>query len=271
MHQNADTKNKTKKPFQKISSDRTAAKCYMLNDASLGIHCTKIPKSMEIDDAIKFFNVYGEIDSIGYEPKKGSCDVIYYDIRSSIAAFIALQNYSFDKKHILRLNFIGMDFLKEIQKTPFVILKLVDNHDQFTKKDEIEHFARSYGDFHLVEQAENGEFIIYFYDSRQCNQCISKPNVEFSNKFKYTIYPYYNFLNQSADTSQKKRKNVSQIQTKKLDEFNDKLEDSFSDKDIKIYIPAPGQNKSFHCRLFLSLFKKQALQDSMKKDSALKS
>lgn len=263
MQQNIDAKNMTKKAM----IDNAASKCYMLNEASLGIHCTRIPRSMEISDVVKFFNVYGEIDSIGYESKKGTCDILYYDIRSSIAAFIALQNYSFDKKHILRINFIGMDYLKEIQKTSFVILKLINDQNGFVKKYEIEEFARSYGDFHLVEPIISGCFIIYFYDSRQCNQCISKSHLEFDNKFKYAVFPYYKNLYKPIEFSKKSQKNDSKFEllTTKFDEFNDNLESGLNDKDFKIYVPIVGQQKSFHCKLFISLFNRQASNELMNK------
>lgn len=262
---NIDTKNKSKKaPNQKASFDQTADKCYMLNNATLGIHCTRLPKSMEMVDVIKFFNVYGEIDSIGYQPKKRFCDVIYYDIRSSIAAFIALHNYSFDEKHILRINFVGIEYFEKIRKTPFVSLRLINECEDFLPKNDVEQFARSYGDFHLVESTVNGGFIIYFYDSRQCNQCLAKSNIEFNDRFKYVIYPYYNYLSEPIDTAELEDKNnfINKILTTNFDEFDNKIDKYINEQDIQIYTPAPSQYNSFHYRLFISLFNKQPLKDS---------
>lgn len=245
--------------------DRTASRCYMLNEATLGINCKGFPKSMLINDVINFFSVYGEIDALGYEPEKKSCKVIYYDIRSSVAAFIALQKYSFDEKHVFTISFIDMNYFSQVEKTSFILLRLINNNNnnKFPSIEEVEQFARSYGDFHYVEPTTFGGFIIYFYDSRQCSQCLGNQNIEFTNNSRYSILPYYNCLNKFCDSKLNKEEGIFiEVPTINVEKIENNLKDSLKNLEVQIYQPAPIQHSNFHSKLLMTLFTKYSSSNS---------
>lgn len=221
-----------------------ATNCYMLNNATLGIFCTGIPNSFTLDSIHNFFQRYGEMKRIKYNESKRSCVIIFYDIRSAVNAYVAVNNYEFDQFHALRLKFLKPDDLKRENITHCIYLKLLNSNSTPPSVTLIENFARTFGDFHFVEPFSDSCFLIHFYDYRQSIQCLQQSVVEFQNT-KFAMYLHYTTINSANSVSNNQFLNDPP-------QF-DKLDSSFAKLSGRIYTPSQSHHNDFYYHLISSI------------------